>query len=239
MQLLLDAGQILLCLGFLLGDALQLLPDVHQLRQRQIEGGVVGGHGDHTLQILRRLRLNLHLAGVGQPHNEVTSAGIDIRGLSDDEDLGLPGGRYVHLRAPGPDGGNGVLHRLHGVFLLSKGEALLILRPLGPDQEIALVGQRLPDFLGDEGHEGMQQLQHPQQHIAQHVLSRQLGLLVLAVQPGLGKLDVPVAIGVPNEVVDLGGGHAQFIGLHIIRDLPDEGIQLAENPLVLQLQLLR
>ena len=101
------------------------------------------------------------------------------------------------------------------------------------------MGQRLPDLLGDEGHEGMQQLQHPQQHIAQHVLSRQLGLLVLTVQPGLGKLNVPVAVGVPNEVVDLGGGHAQFIGLHIIRDLPDEGIQLAENPLVLQLQLLR
>ena len=100
------------------------------------------------------------------------------------------------------------------------------------------MGQGLPDLLRQEGHEGVQQLQDTQQHIAQHVLGGQLGTLVLAVQAGLGQLDIPVAIGVPDEVIDLGGGHAQLIGVHILGDLADQGVQLAEDPLVLQLQLL-
>ena len=44
------------------------------------------------------------------------------------------------------------------------------------------MGQRLENLLGDEGHEGMQQLQKVRQHVAQHILGHQLGCLVLAVQ---------------------------------------------------------
>lgn len=99
------------------------------------------------------------------------------------------------------------------------------------------MGQRLPDLLGDEGHERVQQLQDTQQHIAQHILGGLLCLRILAVQAGLGQLDIPVAVGVPDEVVDLGGGNAQLVGLQIVGDLADQGIQLAEDPFVLQLQL--
>ena len=85
-------------------------------------------------------------------------------------------------------------------------------------------GQGLEDLLGDKGHEGMQQLQELHQHIAQDVLSRQAGGLVLSVQPGLGQLNIPVAIGVPQEVIDLGGGHANLVTVQIFRDLFHQGV---------------
>ena len=156
-----------------------------------------------------------------------------------DDHLCLAAGRHVHLSAAGADSGDGVLHRLHGGFRLREVQRGLILRPLGGNQIVALVGQRLPDLLGDEGHERMQQLHDPQQHIAQHVLGGQLSSLILAVETGLGQLDIPVAVGVPDEIVDLGGGHTQLIRLQIVGDLADQRIQTAEHPLVLQLQLLR
>ena len=101
------------------------------------------------------------------------------------------------------------------------------------------MGQRLPDLLGDEGHEGVQQFQNTQQHIAQHVFGCQLRPGVFAVEAGLGQLDIPVTIGVPNEIINLGGRHAQLKGIHILRNFADQRVQLAENPFVFQLQLFR
>ena len=101
------------------------------------------------------------------------------------------------------------------------------------------MGQGLPNFLGKEGHEGMQQLQNIREHIAQHLLRLLLGCHILPLQPGLGHFDIPVAIAVPDKVVNLLGGHPQLIAVHILRDLCHHGVQLGEDPLVLQLQLLR
>ena len=72
----------------------------------------------------------------------------------------------------------------------------------------------------------MQQLQQRHQNVAEHVLCGQLGILVRAVQPGLGQFDIPVAVGVPDEVIDLGGGHAELVGIHILGDFFDERIEL-------------
>ena len=100
------------------------------------------------------------------------------------------------------------------------------------------MGQGLPDLLGDEGHEGVHQLQDLGQHIEQHLLRAELGLLVLAVEAGLGQLDIPVAVAVPDEVVDLARGHAQLVAVHVLADLFDHVVELGEDPLVLDLQLL-
>ena len=159
-----------------------------------------------------------------------------VVGLGGHEDhLRLAAGRHVHLGTAGADGGDGVLDRLHGGLRLREVQCVLILRPLGGDQILSLVGQCLPDLLRDEGHEGVQQLQNTQQHVAQHILRSQLGG-VLAVKTGLGQLDIPVAVGVPDEIIDLGGRHAQLVGFQIVGDLADQGVQLAEHPFVLQLQ---
>ena len=59
-------------------------------------------------------------------------------------------------------------------------------------------------LLGDEGHEGMQQLEGLVQHIHQHAACG-VGLHGIArVQAGLCDLDEPVAVYIPDEAVDLG-----------------------------------
>ena len=199
----------------------------------------MGRHCHHTSQVGGRGGLHRQLAGVGHTGDEMRAHLIVFRLGCHNDHLCLAAGRHVHLGAAGADGRDGILHRLHSGFCLREVQGVLILRPLGGDQIVTLVGQRLPDLLGNEGHERMQQLHDPQQHVAQHVLGGQLGSLVLAVETGLGQLDIPVAVGVPDEVVDLGGGHAQLIRLQIVGDLADQRIQAAEHPLVLQLQLLR
>ena len=41
-----------------------------------------------------------------------------------------------------------------------------------------------------------------------------------------------------RQVIDLGGGHAQLVRIHILRDFFDERIELGEHPLVLDLKVL-
>ena len=101
------------------------------------------------------------------------------------------------------------------------------------------MGQGLPDFLGEEGHEGMQELERLRERIAQYPLGLLLGGGVLPLQAGLGHLNVPVAIGVPDKVVNLLGGHPQLVVVHVFGDFRDDGVELGENPLIFQLQLLR
>ena len=83
----------------------------------------------------------------------------------------------------------------------------------------------------------MQELEGLGQDIAQHALGLLLGGRVLALQAGLGHLDIPVAVGVPDEVIDLLGGDPQLIVVHVLRDLGDDGVELGEDPLIFQLQL--
>ena len=97
--------------------------------------------------------------------------------------------------------------------------------------------QRLPDLFGEEGHEGMQHFQDVGQDVAQHLLRLFLGRLILAGQTGLGQLDIPVAIGVPDEVVQLLCSHAQLVVFHVGGHFADDVVELMQNPLVLQLQL--
>ena len=188
-------------------------------------------------QLLRCLAGDSHLFCIGQTLDEVDALLVNGRLLRHQDDLGLLGGRHVHLRPAGTDGLDGVHDGLHGGLLGGEAQALLILRPLGGHDEIASVGQRLENLLGDEGHEGMQQLQKVRQHVAQHILGHQLGCLVLAVQTGLRQLNIPVTVGVPDKVIDLGRGHADLVAVQILRDFLHQGVQLGEDPLVLGSQL--
>ena len=75
----------------------------------------------------------------------------------------------------------------------------------------------------------MHQLQDLGEHIAQHILCSQLGLSVVAVHAGLGQLDIPVAIGIPDEVIDLGGSHADLKAVQIFGNFLHQLIQLGQE----------
>ena len=124
-------------------------------------------------------------------------------------------------------------------LLRLEGQVLPELGPLGDDQGLPFVGQALPDFLGDEGHKRMQQPQHLVQNVDQHGKGRLLPAGILGIQPRLGQLNVPVAVGIPDEVVDLLHCHAQLVLFQILRDLGNQGVQLGEHPLVGNFQLIK
>ena len=118
-------------------------------------------------------------------------------------------GRHVHLGAAGADAAD------HGDQLFDPGGLLRIAGDPGgiglrEDHRPIRVRQRLEDLLGDKGHEGVQELEDLGEHVEQHLLRGELRLLVLAVQARLGQLDIPVAVAVPDEVVDLARGDAQL-----------------------------
>ncbi len=98
-------------------------------------------------------------------------------------------------------------------------------------------GQSLIQLLGDEGHEGVQQLEGLIQHIHQHAAGS-VGLLgVAGVQAGLCDLDEPVAVDVPDKAVDLGSGQTHLIVVEVVGHGTGHLIQLGEHPLVAHVQL--
>ena len=86
--------------------------------------------------------------------------------------------------------------------------------------------QRLPDLLGDKRHERMQKLEYLNKDIQQDALSALLCRLVVAVETRLCKLNVPVAVIVPNEVVYLTGRDTELKAVHIVADLFDNAVEL-------------
>ena len=185
---------------------------------------------------------NGHVARGGEALEERNAARKGVRVRGGDGVMHLLRGRDVHLVAAGADGGDGVDDESHRLFLLREAELVAVLRPLLQHDELAFIlcrmRQRLINFLGDERHERMQQLERFNQHIAQHVLRVDLRALVLAGQSRLAQLDEPVAVGVPDEVVDLRGRDADLKGVHVVGDFLHERVELAQHPLILQLQLL-
>ena len=88
------------------------------------------------------------------------------------------------------------------------------------------------DFLGKEGHEGVQELQGLLQHVQQHAL----GLLpALAVEAHLSQLDIPIAVVAPEEIVELLSGQAKLIFVEQVGNLLNQAVELAEDVLILSL----
>ena len=98
--------------------------------------------------------------------------------------------------------------------------------------------QRLPDLLGDERHERMQQFEGVAQDIDQN-LAGNLGLGAILPQAGFDQLDIPVAEDIPDEVVQLADSDTQLELFEIVGDLADQFIKFGEHPLVLDGELVQ
>ena len=99
--------------------------------------------------------------------------------------------------------------------------------------------QCLPDLLGDERHEGMNDAEDAVQDVQKDFLNIFLCFLVISVQSGLAQFDIPVAVGIPDEIIDLAGGNAQLEMIHVLADFSGQSIELGKDPAVFQFQFLR
>ena len=63
-------------------------------------------------------------------------------------------------------------------------------------------------------------------------------LCIFAVKSGLSQLDIPVAIAIPQEIINFLNSNAQFILFQIICNLSNQGVQLGQHPLISNRQLL-
>ena len=88
---------------------------------------------------------------------------------------------------------------------IREGERTLRARPGGERQQRA-PDQPPPDLLGDEGHEGVEKLQGKGQDFFHHPASQSPRTLIPPGKLELGGLEVAVAEGVPEEIVEGEGG---------------------------------
>ena len=114
--------------------------------------------------------------------------------------------RDIHLCPQRADRGHEVDHPADLGFGLRIMERI-VLRPVREHQQVFRArGVRLrreaPQLLGDEGHERMQQLEDLVAHPGRHRARFGLGRPVRALQHGLGELEIPVAVDIPDESVD-------------------------------------
>ena len=115
-------------------------------------------------------------------------------------DRGLLRRRDVHLGAAGTDGTDGRHDPLKLGLFGREVECPGVLRIRSQHDGVSFMGQGLPDLLREEGHEGVEQLQHAIHAVDENGF-RGLGALAAFLETDLGDLDVPVAEQVPDEVV--------------------------------------
>ena len=142
----------------------------------------------------------------------------------------------VHLGAHGADRLDVVHQFLKVGAVLGPNLHVLVAGPLLVHDGLGAARQGLVDFLGNERHEGVQQLQRLVQHIDEHLAGGVGGSCVLAVQAGLADLDIPVAVDFPDEVLDLLGGQAQLVLVEVCGGLGGNLGKLTQNPLVAHVQ---
>ena len=95
---------------------------------------------------------------------------------------------------------------------------------------IEVRAQALPEFLGDEGHEGVQQPQGVVQHLQQHRQRRGAGA---GLEADLGQLDIPVAELAPDEIMDGAFGLAELEVFHVGDRLGNRAAEAGQDPAVL------
>ena len=110
-------------------------------------------------------------------------------------------------------------------------------RPCRGDQRPPrLAEQLLPQLLGDEGCDRMQQMQRLRQHPGGRGPGLRLGGLVLGEEQGLRQLDVPVAERVPEEVVEAERRVVEAVALERAGDRGCGLLGLADDPAVERLR---
>ena len=106
-------------------------------------------------------------------------------------------------------------------------------RPLSADQQAAgPAEQLLPQLLSDERCDRMQQVESLRQHPGGGVAGLRLRLGLVAEKQGFGQLDVPVAEGVPEKVVEPKRGIVESVGLERARDRRGRLLGLTDDPAV-------
>ena len=94
--------------------------------------------------------------------------------------------------------------------------------------ELGLEG--LPDFLGDEGHEWVEQAEDAFQNVGQGGQRRRFAGIT---ETDLGHLYVPVAVVVPDELVEPLLSVAKLETFQRAVDLSGDAVEAADNPAVL------
>ncbi len=102
----------------------------------------------------------------------------------------------------------------------------------GGDEGPPVSGQFLVDLFGDEREDRVHQLEAVLQDVNQQGDRPVLLRLVLAVEGEFGRLDVPVAEIVPEELVDALSGVVEPVDLQGLPDLGDGCVETVKNPLV-------
>ena len=147
------------------------------------------------------------------------------------EDLHLGGRGHVHFAPDIADGGEGGHDQVYfgfGPGVVESG----VLYGVGRGHDAALgAGEFLPDFLGDEGHEGMQEAEHGAEHPEQNPLAAAAGGGVLfIVELGFDEFQVPVAELVPDKLVKHVGRLIEVVGVQGLAGLPDDLLKAAHDP---------
>ena len=94
------------------------------------------------------------------------------------------------------------------------------------------MGQEAPDFFRDERHERMEQLEHV---LEAHYKSKPydfLVLLIVAPEPWLYQFYIPVAVFVPDQVVNFLTSQSQVVFFHGFGHIFNCFVYLGDHPLV-------
>ena len=123
-----------------------------------------------------------------------------------------------------------------GDVLFSFGEVkrCVVFRIRSDHDTFAVVGKSLPYFLGYKGHERMQKLHCMGDDVDKNLLRLAVGCRTLCGKAGLYEFDIPVAEYVPDEIIQLGNGNAEFVFFKVFGDLADKAVVKGKQPFVLR-----
>src|SRR5690625_5289701 len=205
-KLPLDAGQKLFFLSDLLAQPLTLDVEVdHPGKWDEHLAATDNGRG--TCIRPREARPDFEVAEPRQPF-DVMPSGVDGSkqlplGRHVDDRRHFPSRRHIVFTTNVADGGDEILHRVEhaGAFMVGLGR--ISRRPCSRHDGFAFLPRSYlpPQLLGDERHERVQQKQHPLININREC---QLVFIELLAVWRLDQLEVPVAVVLPEQVVDVG-----------------------------------
>ena len=123
---------------------------------------------------------------------------------------------------------------LHHILICRETPLIPVFRPAGHHQGFLLRHKGTVDFLRDERHERVQELQRLSEYRLQHpehtVRCRPVRCRV--VDPVFRKLNIPVTELIPDEVINLLHGNAQLKLVHVFRHVFCKSVDPGQDPAV-------
>ena len=109
----------------------------------------------------------------------------------------------VQLRPNGTDCGNHFHQPIQFFARIPLSAIVIVLRPFRADQTtLWTITQTMPEFLGNEGHDGMQHRKGHAKYVRSNALYLALFGAIRAVQDGLGEFEKPVTEEIPSEAIN-------------------------------------